>query len=125
MNNFECKWGDEIADNMQNDPIFCFVFYSKLQQQYERFSLAGLQFISRTISAKTSLTFILLRADASMNGQFQAWASASPSIVATSLWCSKSTLFPTNSNGTRSVPLTRVIWTLQKSVLDVGIESFK
>ena len=89
--------------------------YNKLQQQYGRFSLAGLQFISRTISAKTSLTFILIRADASMKGQFHACARASPSIVATSLWCSRSTLFPTNSKGTRSVPLTRVIYRFHKT----------
>ena len=107
MTFFQIKWNANKSEMM--------TCYNKLQQQYERFSLAGLQFISRTISAKTSLTFILIRADASINGQFHACARASPSIVATSRWCSRSTLFPTNSKGTRSVPLTRVIYRIYRN----------
>ena len=112
------KWWNSAkmkGEHMMMEEFECLIFFSRrdaqrrLQQQYGRFSLAGLQFISRTISAKTSFTFILFLAEASMKGQFHAWAKARPSIVATSRWCSRSTLFPTSSKGTRSVPFTRVI----------------
>ena len=69
-----------------------------------------LRFISRTISAKTSLTLVLFLALLSTKEQPQICARAIPSTVGTSRCPSRSTLLPTRRIGTRSVPFTRVIW---------------
>ena len=63
-------------------------------------------FISLTVSANTSFTFILFLAEASTKGQPQICARAIPSTVGTSLCDSKSTLFPTSKIGTLSDPFT-------------------
>lgn len=68
-----------------------------------------LTFISRTISANTSLTLVRFLALASTNGQPQNWARVLPSIVGTSRWCSRSILLATSKIGTRSDPLTLVM----------------
>ena len=78
--------------------------------QHPWLSFVGRQFISRTISMKTSLTLCVLRAEASRKGQPQNEANDAPSLVPTSLWCPRSHLLPTSNIGTLSVPFTRTIW---------------
>lgn len=53
--------------------------YNKVQQQYGFFSLSGVKFISRTISANTSLTLVRCLALASMKGHPHCWARRWPS----------------------------------------------
>merc|ERR1719402_1124579 len=88
-------------------------YHYDITQHVQMISLSlvsGFMFISRTVSANTSFTFILFLADASTKGHPQTWARPMPSTCGTSRCDSRSTLLPTSRMGTRSVPLTLTIW---------------
>ena len=91
-------------------PLFTHYDITQHVHMISRSLLSGRMFISRTVSAKTSFTFMRFFALASTKGQPQIWARAMPSTVGTSRWLSRSTLLPTSRMGTRSVPFTRTIW---------------
>merc|ERR1719193_1979559 len=97
--------------------IFLCLYYLcyDIEQQVNDISLSLLScliFISLTVSANTSLTFLLFFAEDSTKGQPHICARAIPSTVGTSLCDSRSTLFPTNNTGTLSDPFTLTIWSL-------------